>query len=153
MVTSHHRHALFGTAEGSDSAGFLPVSELEAPAEAKLHVPHMHSLRATLVDPVILASRQFRISTVPAPVLAIGCLLAFLAGTYINTAEMLPAPGGPTVGSFTQPSANKVPPHSPVHSPHLLLVPVVCCMPPFILCIDTGICSSADEWTFDAACS
>ena len=66
--------------------------------DTKLHVPHgASSLRSRFLDPIIMASRQFRFSSVPSSVMLIGCFLAFLAGSYLQTAELLPAPGGPTV--------------------------------------------------------
>ncbi len=104
MTNPHCRHASYPLPTPShhpspaEASGSLSSLEAGGVDDAKLHAAHAHSLRSHLVDPLLLASRQIRLSTVPFPVLAIGCLLAFLAGSWVHTAEMLPAPGGPTVG-------------------------------------------------------
>ena len=67
------------------------------PEEAKLHVPHCNSLRSRLVDPVILAARNLRFSSVPSGVMLVACVFAFMAGSFIQTADLLPSPGGPQV--------------------------------------------------------
>eukprot|EP00195_Chlamydomonas_chlamydogama_P007242 CAMPEP_0202899950 /NCGR_PEP_ID=MMETSP1392-20130828/9342_1 /ASSEMBLY_ACC=CAM_ASM_000868 /TAXON_ID=225041 /ORGANISM="Chlamydomonas chlamydogama, Strain SAG 11-48b" /LENGTH=355 /DNA_ID=CAMNT_0049586255 /DNA_START=116 /DNA_END=1183 /DNA_ORIENTATION=+ len=77
--------------------------------DQKFHAPHAHKLRSQVWDPVLLRLRQFRLQTVPLPVVAIVAFLAFLAGTWLETVEVLPAPGGPTISiASSGPATRKV---------------------------------------------
>lgn len=98
MSGGHHRHPTSYPTVATAAYHFSPPTEdVFDSAEAKLHPAHVHTLRSRFLDPIILTFRQMRVHQVPVPVLAVCMCIAFFAGTWVQTAQVLPSPGGPTV--------------------------------------------------------
>lgn len=91
-MSAHHRYEV----------PWAPAPVVEAPQgpvapEHKLHLPHAQTLRSRFLDPLAITLRQTRLQSVPLSITLCVAVLAFLAGTWINTAGSLPTPEGPLV--------------------------------------------------------
>ena len=90
-MSAHHRYEVpWAPAPVVDAQG--PVAP-----EHKLHLPHAQTLRSRFLDPLAITLRQTRLQSVPLSITLCVAVLAFLAGTWINTAGSLPTPEGPLV--------------------------------------------------------